>query len=365
MSVTVKNMVGVAMLLGIMVSAANASSVKLQETATITMPGTPLQNFDTGYVDQNSGLLFLADRSISAVDIINAVTGKYIGRVSGFAGFHGDNDTAGPSGLTGVDGQIWASDGNSSIKIIDPKSEKVVDVISVGGQDRSDEMTYDARDQIVGIENDSDVPPFLTLISTKPDHKILAQIKFPHATGGLDEPTFYPGTGMFYMSVPELDHVANQGAVAVVDPRTEKVVKMIPVDNCIPAGSAFGPNGNFVLGCRAGASDSKLPQLALVMNVDGSTVAKITQIGGVDTVAYNPNTEQYYLGSAALPSGAVLGIIDAATNSWVENIPTGGHAHAVAVSDADNRVFVPRPVTGGNCGTSGCIGVYEPVSNPQ
>ena len=85
---------------------------------------------------------------------------------------------------------------------------------------------------------------------------------------------------------------------------------------------------------------------------------------GVDEVAYNPNTEQYYLAAVGFPSGAVLGIIDAKTNSWVENVPTGGHAHAVAVNDADDRVLVPRPVKGGNCGASGCVGVYEPVSSP-
>ena len=52
-----------------------------------------------------------------------------------------------------------------------------------------------------------------------------------------------------------------------------------------------------------------------------------------------------YVGNpVALAAGlAVLGIIDAATNKWIANVPTGKNAHSVAVDPGNNRVYVPIP----------------------
>jgi len=80
-------------------------------------------------------------------------------------------------------------------------------------------------------------------------------------------------------------------------------------------------------------------------------VATITQVGGSDQVLYNPGDNRYYLASRSMTStgmkGAtatpVLGVIDAATNQWIANIPTGPNAHSVAADSGNNRVFVPVP----------------------
>jgi len=42
-------------------------------------------------------------------------------------------------------------------------------------------MAADDVDTIVLVVNNADEPPFASLISTKPDHKILARIDFPSA----------------------------------------------------------------------------------------------------------------------------------------------------------------------------------------
>jgi hypothetical protein len=366
MTLLTKNLVGAALILGATVGAAHASDVKLKEIYTVTLPGKPLVGFDTGYVDQKAGLFFLADAPHAQVDIVNVATGKYVGAIKGFTGGHfPDFATSGPSGFAAIDGNLWVTNGDSTVKVVDLSTDKIIASVSTGGKDRADEMTYDPRDHILAVENDSDPAPFVTFISTLPGYKVLGHIPFPQASGGLDEPDYYPGTGMFYMSVDGQGNNANAGFVAVLNPRTVSVVKMIPVNNCDPAGTAFGPNGNFALGCDAGSPDSGLPPEALIMNVDGSVVAKFTQIGGVDQVAYNPNTRQYYFAAAGNPAGSSIGVVDADTNAWVENVPTGGHAHALAVSYADNHILVPRPVKNGNCGPSGCIGVYAPVAAAQ
>jgi hypothetical protein len=43
--------------------------------ATITVPGNKLDNFDIGYVDSNAGRYYVADRSNSAIDIIDTGVG--------------------------------------------------------------------------------------------------------------------------------------------------------------------------------------------------------------------------------------------------------------------------------------------------
>jgi len=365
MSFRLKMLASAAMVIGLGVAGAHASTDKLQPVSAIAMPGKALQGFDISYIDQQTNKFYLADGSNASVDIFDVTSGKYSGRIGGFKGFHGDVSTVGPSGIVVADGQLWATDGDSSIKIVDLKTNKIIGSVSTGGADRADEVDFDPQDHIVGIDNDSDTPPFFTLISTKPGHKVLARITFPDATGGLDKPTYYAGTGMFYVSVPELNHVANHGAIAVINPRTAKIIKMIPVDDCIPAGSAFGPNGNFVVGCDAGSKDFNMPPRTVILNANGNTVATLSQVGGIDEVAYNPVTRQYYVAAAGMPGGPVVGVIDADTNTWVQNMPTGGHTHSLAVSEADSRVLVPRPAKGGNCGTYGCIGVYAPVTSSQ
>ncbi len=330
----------------------------------ILVPGKPLTGFDISYVDQNTGHYFLADDANSAVDEYDIMNGKLIRRFGGFAGFHGDISTAGPAGIDVVDGNMWASNGDGTVRIYNLKTGELVHVVPTGGKDRADEMGYDPKDQIMAIENDSDNPPFVTLVSTKPGYQVLGHIPFPEASGGLEEPTYDANNGKFYLSVPNVGTSQTDGEIAAIDPTTAKVVQTLPVHNCLSAGLAFGPNGNFVLGCDAGSADSKLPPLTLIMNDSGNVVASINQVGGEDEVAYDPISNQYFVAAAGMPSGGVIGVIDAASNKWVENVPTGtGHSHSLAVDDKNGLLVVPQSVKASGCGTQGCVGIYAPTAN--
>ncbi len=238
-------------------------------------------------------------------------------------------------------------------------SGKTTAAISTGGTTRLDEMAFDPKDQVfIGVNNAED-PPFATLISTKPDHAIIGKIVFPTATDGAEQPTYNPDDGMVYMSIPEFDKDAKKGGVAVIDPRAGKLVKMLPVDNCHPAGLAFGPNGNLILGCDADGKE--MPAATTIMNANtGTVVAVIPSIGGADMVNYNARNGQYYTASRGNPGGPALGVIDATTNTLVQTIKiTGGAPHSVASSEATGQVFVPVGAVGGGDGT---IHVYAPAS---
>ena len=61
--------------------------------------------------------------------------------------------------------------------------------------------------------------------------------------------------------------------------------------------------------------------------------------GGEDEVWYNPGDGHYYTGyrdfftnPSATSATPVLGVIDADTNQWVEDIPTGPNSHSVAAN---------------------------------
>jgi hypothetical protein len=62
-----------------------------------------------------------------------------------------------------------------------------------------------------------------------------------------------------------------------------------------------------------------------------------------------------------MPTGPVLGIRDAKTNQWLQNVATHANSHRVAADPSNNHMFVPSQA-GGICTTQsahGCIGVYR------
>jgi DNA-binding beta-propeller fold protein YncE len=210
---------------------------------------------------------------------------------------------------------------------------------------------------VLSVTNDAEDPPFVSLISTKPGHKILKKIVFADASDGIEQPVYYAPKGVFMMTIPELKGDKTKGEIAVIDPVKGEVTNTMPVSDCLPAGLARGPANKLVIGCNAGSKKSGLKPITLIVSADdGAVVASVPEMGAADEVAYSPKNAQYYISGRQMPNGPVLGVIDAKTNTLLQSIPTGGNAHSVATSDENGHVFVPLPKTGGPCG--GCVAVY-------
>jgi hypothetical protein len=96
---------------------------------------------------------------------------------------------------------------------------KIIATVKTGGQKRADELTVDTKDGLVLIGNNADKPTFVSFISTKPDHAVVAKIVMPDATDGIDQPTYVPETGLFYASVPVWKEEKNHGAWRCLIPR--------------------------------------------------------------------------------------------------------------------------------------------------
>jgi hypothetical protein len=342
--------------------------------------------FDISFVDPKIGLYVLADRTNASVDFFNATDDTFIGRVGGFIGVKATTSVSGPDGVTIVgDKEVWAGDGDSTVKVIDIATFKVVDTIATNGKFRCDEMAWDSADHLLAVANNADTPPFVSLINTD-THKVVGKIVFdgtggtPDATTtGIEQPQWSPKTGLFYVSVPQINPKdATQGGISVIDPSTMTVTATHPVSNCSPAGLALGPNDEAIIGCSAsfGTTPNVLTQSAIINLKTGSIVATFPQVGGSDEVWYDPGSQHYYLAARnyvdntgkPMPS---LGTIDAKTDVFDGNAPTSTSAHSVAADRRSHHVFVPIgfPAAGASDPTNpcpvvskGCIAVYLPSS---
>jgi len=364
-------LLGVALISALAGAAAAAGAASISLVTTMAVPGNKLDNFDIGYVDSNAGRYYIADRSNAAIDIFDTQKKTFVGRVGGFVGVKLDANGRAVGNLSGPNGvafdpvrhELWVGDGDSTVKVIDVAANpaKLVASISTGGQRRADELTVDSKDGLVLIGNNADKPTYVSLISTKPGHAIVAKIEMPDADDGIDQPTYVPETGLFYASVPVWKGQKNHGGLAVIDPKTAKFVKLIPIDDCMPAGSFHGAGTMMVVGCSAGSA-TRTPGMApatVIVDVKTEKVVKVVhELGGMDEVWYNPGARLYYTGSRDQPGGPVLGVIDAKTNTFVASVPTGVNAHSVAADAKSNLIFVPLTAPNPAC-AAGCIGIYQ------
>ena len=341
------------MVTGLSAGAATAPSPasSVVKLAKIAIPGKPLRAFDISWVDPPTAKYYLADRSNATIDVIDTTTNSIVAQIGGFKGATGNNDTSGPDGvLVTVSGsELWAGDGDSTVKVVDLNARQVVASISTGGKFRADEFAYDPKENVILIANDADDPPFLSFISV-PNRSVLKKIEFPNATDGLEQPAYDPVTGMFYQAVPASK--ANPGGeVAVLDPVHMSVTTSYVLNNCVPHGIAVGPGNQLLAGCsRAGRS-------VILDRTNGKVLADFSDNGGADEVWFNPGDSHYYLAETAAQN---LGVIDASTfASWT--VESGVGAHSVAADEALNHVFVPIAAPDPACPT-GCIGVYAIVA---
>jgi len=389
-------------------------------TAAITVgDGTaaPLNSFDISFVEPAIGLYVLGDRTNNAIDMVDTHSNAFLG-FCGHNQFQGavpnpngtiNNNVSGPNGVLIRDNrEIWAGDGDSTVKVFDVAGcgETTVPshTIPTGtpADKRADEMCYDPVDQIIMVANNAADTPFATLISTIFYVKLVS-IPFPQSTNGAEQCQWNPVTGLFYITIPGIETPDNgHGQVVVINPGTLMVDARSPFDiplaQCAsPQGLAVGPGNDMLVGCNGNGSNN---QSSLIIGAGvGQLLAAIPNQSGPDEVWFNPGNMRYFLARSNAGSGfQALGIIDAGarvantppgiqTGAPVNNPPSDLHpsAHSVAADSVTGKTFWPipanPPVGGGPQGdtpfglcsfaggddTKGCILVVEgfvPVGDP-
>ena len=369
-----------------------------------------MYGFDISWVDSTSQTYYLGDRSNAAVDVADASTGIFVKQITAtppFAGATGNNSTSGPNGVvTGVvSGQdcLFAGDGPSRVVSFKLPGGNQVSNFITGGKFRADEMAFDPKDSILIVANNAETIPFATLIKVAKGCKLTTSKKvvFAFATNGAEQPVWDQVTQRFYASIPSISGTTTNpgttGAIAVINPLTGAVEKLLPITFCMPAGLALGPFQTFLAGCSVvydtagnpwfGAdTNTAIPQ-QVVIDIYGIT-RSVPGIGSSDEVWYNSGDNHWYTGSQNTPysphpvassSGALsatdqgaglLGAVDGTNQSLDQVVPTfdvpavtgkhvSGSSHSVAANAVNNWVFVPHPANNAILGClTGCIGVY-------
>ena len=127
----------------------------------------------------------------------------------------------------------------------------------------------------------------------------------------------------------------------------DRALRDAPADERVGAHPRRGPRRR---GHDEVASDAK----------SGAILATIDKVGGVDEIWFNPGDSRFYVAARDMPGGPVMGVIDAKSNQWLQNVATNTNSHSLAVDPSNNHVFVPLQ-SGGPCGTqsaNGCVAVY-------
>jgi hypothetical protein len=266
------------------------------------------------------------------------------------------------------------------------------------GDMRADEMSYDFDHKVVLVTN-GDTPgpggPIVTLIdATNPacagNSCVKGQIFFdgnpdasacpapavsgvvtggvachhgPNAQNGLGGSVYNHATGKFLLSTPQVGTNPADGEVTEIDPVTLKVTNhfLLTGLGCQVASLAMGPqNKNVLVGCANREGVAFYPSTYIMDATTGVIIKSIYDVGRVDEVWYNDGDKRYYLAARDMPNGSVLGIIDAITNLWLQNVPTGGNAHGLAVDPVNNHIYIPIGANArcGRYSAEGCISVY-------
>lgn len=309
----------------------------------------------TGYVsDNNTSAANSAVRK--AKSGATTVTPIGLGLFAGPAGCHAfDFSQDGPTGNMVVqprgEGQqwhgggggpeLWVGDGNSTVKVFDLATGKLLTKppIQTGAPSdkRADELDYiPTTNQVVFANPDASPAPFLTYIDAT-TFKVLSRQVFdgkngnPNATAGMEQPRFY--RGLLYLALPATTQNPG-GEIDKINPRTHAILRVYPTPNCGASGLTM--IGIYAAtGCANGASQ--------IVNLGTGRVTTLSAGKGSDMVAGDVSLGRFFFADYASSS---LIITDVHGNI-LDTIATDDLAHSVAVDQQTHRVFVPEGSLGG------------------
>ena len=375
----------------------------------IPVPGNPLTNVAKGWFRHERNAYYINDQSNKGVDVIDLTTYAYAGRVTGFVGVAttgGGTATTngqGPNSMALTQGnQMWVSDGNSQLQIVDLHSLSIIETISTampvcdGGTatthycGRANEMTYDPEDHVILVVNPNPLdrtthtalPAYVTFIDAHSPYPILGTMSFPDAKGTPEAPVWNHATHRFLLPIPTCNNAATCDAakggteyIAVIDPETRSVETKFVMPDCatlmpgispVPTGMindlSIDERDQHVLMPVCGRGEVVFEART------GAVVHVVTEIAGSDETWFNPGDGRFYV-AANDPANAntrSLGVIDGRTGLWLQNVADVGGVIPAASDDPANRVFTTVTASAGTTactpfgfGASGCVIVFE------
>jgi len=339
-----------------------AADPNLQNSGLHLQQIIPVPNWKVGVANTDlfgfnpvTRMMYLADRTNTAIDVIDTHTNAVIGEIPLAAGSVPNQP------LVAIDlQQLVISDGVKSVlvwNLVSPVPNGQPDVYTMPAT-TPDGMDYDTINQVVYVVTD-DKPYTLVGISL-PQKKIVSQTAIPFSA---DLIKFNSIDGKVYIAMEDADNNNASAGIAVFDPATETMSAppQYKVGSICPGhGIDIDPITNVALmGCFGGTSNGNL-----AMNLSTGKFVTFPDVGGTDSMVLNPNLRRFYSGSGlntattsgcpatpnAPPFGAlvpVLGVFDAIhpSNSAPARLDgvacTGRGNHIAGVDPIRNNVLVP------------------------
>jgi hypothetical protein len=359
------------------------ANTPVQLIGVIPVPGNPIASADIAWVDPGTERYYLADRSNFGVDIIDAETDFYVGRVNGMVGPVGPNGP-GPNGvLVTPNRKLWAGDGNSTVRVADVDEDSPTYLTIIGSIStaipscgtptanvcgRADELGYDPKDHLILIANNAPAkptPPYATFISANPPYAVLGHISFP-GSGGLEQPLWDPELHRFWITVPGAP--GGNPTIARVDPISMSVDKTYTLNCLALTGTASASITGIALAPFQHLLVSACGKPIILSALTGHVFKVITQVGGGDEVWHNPGDDRFYVTGpdTSTPSVQSLGVIDAETSEWLQNVPDVRGKNPAAFAET-NHIFtvvtaepagISTPCTQFGIIGRGCVAVF-------
>ncbi len=339
----------------------NLQNSGLHLQTVISVPGwtSPSQkgvaNTDLFGYNPVTRMLYLADRTNHAIDVIDTHTNTVVGQIP-LAG-----NTIPNQPLVAIDlQQLVLSDGVQSVlvwNLIAPVPNAQPDVYLMPTT-TPDGMDYDPINQTVYVVTDD--KPYTLVGINLAQKKVVSQTAIPFSP---DLIRFNSIDGKIYISMEDADNNNASAGIAVYDPATNTMSApaQYKVGSICPGhGIDIDPVTNVaLLGCFGGTSNGNL-----AMNLSTGKFVTFPDVGGTDSIVLNPNLRRFYSGSGlnkattsgcpatpnAGPFGSlvpVVGVFDAIHPS--PNAParldgvacTGRGNHIAGVDPLRNNVYVP------------------------
>jgi hypothetical protein len=290
-------------------------------------------------------LMYLADRTNHAIDVIDTQSNVVVGRIA-----MASNSVPNVP-VVAIDlQQLAVSDGLKSVYVWDlkapqPQPDKY-DMPSTG----VDALDYDPINQTIYAVTD-DSPYYLVGISLR-FKKIMTQTVLPASA---DLIKFNPVDGKMYVAAEDADNNNAGAGIIVYDPATDKITAQYKIGPACPGhGIDIDPISNVaVMGCFGGMSNG---DVAVDLKT-GTLLKTFTDVGGTDTVVFNPNNRRFYAG-AGLNTATTSGCPKTAPG------PFGALTPVVGVFDAMGPATAPAQFDGVACSGGGNhIAGVDPIRN--
>ena len=337
---------------------AGAHAQELKEIARIAIPGNPVNQFGAMAIDQASGLGYFVERDNRGLDIFDAKTNQFVKRITGLGGNNAKGQLAGPNGVIVVNNgaEVWASDGDSTVKVIDVAKGEIVATLATGGRERANGMSHDPVNGTLIVANSNDEPPYLNVISTRGNRAVITKTPVPDSAENIERSVFQAATSTFWSAIPVFTRDTTKGLLAQTDSKSGKLIKLHELEGCHPHSLQLVSPTRIFLGCSSGHGASPKPggDLAVFDITTGAIVSRGPGLGGNGSSDINPTLSRYY---HATTNGSLL-VLDTTTGALVQKLVTPTGARSLAVHQSSGRVYLATPARDGPCG--GCILVFAP-----